>query len=465
VSVTTILFGQRAGGKTLTALYIIIEALRRDPYVVVFTNMVIKVPELAEYLGPSVDIIGRIRFLDGRDAARTFWRYRVRRWESGSSPCPTETLSPVTHPGDKSPSSVDLTPLFADGSSWMRCLYVVDEFGLIFNSRQWAMTGMEALYWNDQAGKLEDRCVWMTPRLGAIDKALLSTADQVWEHENGRLAKLGGWFRKPQRFLIKKYNGHQAKKEDLFERQFRDLDLKVANCYETKAGLGFSGTGARHHDEPKGLPFWTIALVPVFVGLVAWGLLRAGGNVVRAKLAPATTNSAPGVPVAAPTGPVVGAGGPALTLSEMGSAFASNMVHRGKLPDSVREVIHNAQNPPPNVPDAVKPRSYGFAVIPRAGGVRETCIFWDWGTESVFWNVTNAPPGLVLHPGEPPRWVTRRFMERYVSSSGRALPSVPAPVVVPSPFQNPPSLPLNLSDGGSPINLPSLEERGDVHVE
>lgn len=278
--------GKPGGGKTLYAVTLVIEELKRTRRFVV-TNLPIKLPELAAYLqgkyGDDFNCRWRVVFLQ-QEQVGEFWRYcgyqprlseeKVLRHQRGGKEETARLLdfSPrLGLPEIYLPPGVDAVPGvgFKPGKG---VLYVIDEVHEFFNARKWASTGDEALHYLSQHRHLGDDVICITQSIGNVDKQFRSVAQDftyLRNHSKESLKILGGLFRSPRMFqrdtFLEPYTGSQTS----FEHRWFKLDLAVAGCYDTAAGVGVSGSGADTGEKRRGLPPWMLILP--LIGL--WYLL------------------------------------------------------------------------------------------------------------------------------------------------------------------------------------------------
>jgi hypothetical protein len=180
--------GKPGGGKTLYSVRLILDELVHGSRVIV-TNVPLKLGELNKYIqerypkayeryfefkigdsSVAVADVGkhiseRIILIDEDDLGK-FFTYRgngVRlksvsndEWRLGARP----DFSVVKDPG---------------------VFYVLDEIHIAFNSRAWALTGNEVLYYLSQHRKLGDDVVCITQSVNNVDKQFRSVAqDYTW---------------------------------------------------------------------------------------------------------------------------------------------------------------------------------------------------------------------------------------------------------------------------------------------
>lgn len=149
-------------------------------------------------------------------------------------------------------------------------LFALDEVHIAFNSRAWATTGAEVLYYLSQHRKLGDDVLAITQAVGNVDKQFRSVA-QDFTYLRNFAKETFGHFRLPSRFVRKTYSqppvGTGEKTEPMEIGTFT-LDVKgLARCYDTARGVGIHGrAGADKKERKKGIHWlWFVVGAPAIL--------------------------------------------------------------------------------------------------------------------------------------------------------------------------------------------------------
>jgi hypothetical protein len=136
-------------------------------------------------------------------------------------------------------------------------LYVIDEIHTLFPARGWQGTPRHADFYNSQHGKLNDECVFITQNTKLVDPNFYRLAQEFHYCRNHRLLKHGK-FRGNNKFVVHIYDGPASTgNEPTINTDEFKLDLEVAACYDTSAGVGMPGGGAADAAaRAKGIPIW-----------------------------------------------------------------------------------------------------------------------------------------------------------------------------------------------------------------
>ena len=148
-------------------------------------------------------------------------------------------------------------------------LYVLDEVHIAFNSRAWADTGAEVLYYLSQHRKLGDDVVCITQSVANVDKQFRSVAQDYTYIKNLSKQKVG-LFRLPAIFTRNTYPQPATDTSKPMESGTFRLDVSgLASCYDTARGVGIHGrSGADTQSRKKGIStLWFVVL------LIALGVL------------------------------------------------------------------------------------------------------------------------------------------------------------------------------------------------
>jgi len=261
--------GKPGGGKTLYSVRLILDELLFTNRTIV-TNVPLKLAALNQYLQENHPKAFTRRFTDtGRhitddiilltedDLPRFFtFRGSVRlqsitnaQWKSGVRP----DYSVVNDPG---------------------IFFVLDEVHIAFNSRAWAETGAEVLYYLSQHRKLGDDVVCITQSIGNVDKQFRSVA-QDFTYIKNLSKQQAGIFRMPAIFTRNTFSQPATDTSKPQESGTFTLDVSgIASLYDTAAGVGIHGrAGADTKSRKKGLS-WIIALIGipiVVIGIIKFG--------------------------------------------------------------------------------------------------------------------------------------------------------------------------------------------------
>jgi hypothetical protein len=257
--------GKPGGGKTLYSVKLILEELIHGTRCIV-TNVPLKIQELNSYLQREYPFAFQRRFIDpglhisevviliDEDDLSKFFTFRgggVR-------------LESVSNAEWKCGKRPDYTSV-KDGGVF----YALDEVHIAFNSRAWADTGAEVLYYLSQHRKLGDDVVCITQSVGNVDKQFRSVAQDYTYIKNLAKQKVG-LFRLPSIFTRNTYPQPATDTSKPMESGTFSLDVTgLASLYDTARGVGIHGRGgADTNARKKGLHWaWVI------VGLVALGVL------------------------------------------------------------------------------------------------------------------------------------------------------------------------------------------------
>lgn len=249
--------GKPGGGKTYDAVREIVEELVWGTRIV-STNVSLKIGELnafiqKRYPGADVDIFTRIRILT-EDETRRFWLHHA----------PGESTPDVTDEQEKRGIYPNFTPRkekFPQG-----VLFVIDEAHISFDARAWALTGRTLSYYASQHRKLNDEVIFITQHLDQLEKRLRNLAFEFTNCTNMGMLRVMTFFRLPKRF--KTTTTYKAPPAPIDVLAYRKIDLELAACYDTMAGVGISGRALPERKEFKGLNVAWLA-VPAALGAFA----------------------------------------------------------------------------------------------------------------------------------------------------------------------------------------------------
>lgn len=227
----------------------------------IVTNMVIdfdRVQDWCDARGLKIWVRSRIRILTTKEEMRHFWLYRDGM----------ELPKPADYDDSKGKGDVDYSPLFeaprffsgenAEGLP-VQCgtLYVIDEVHTLFPARGWQGTPRHADFYCSQHGKLNDEVIFITQNTKLVDPNFYRLAQEFHYCRNHRLLKHGR-FRGNNKFVATIYEAPAATgKEPTMNEETFHLDLEVAACYDTSAGVGMpGGSAADVAMRVKGIPIW-----------------------------------------------------------------------------------------------------------------------------------------------------------------------------------------------------------------
>lgn len=234
--------GKPGGGKSSGALRDIVDELVHGHRIVV-TNLSIDPGRLNEFIqrrfpDADVDLHKRLLLLDEKQSRR-FWLYRG----------PGVVVPDVTRDEEKSGKFPDFGAYAGEG-----CLFVIDEAHVMFDARAWMESGPSLTYYNSQHRKLNDELVFVTQFLELIDKRVRGFAQEYWYFRNNGMEKLFTFFVLPKYFTVRVYQRPPTGMNDLPSEIHRyRLDLEMAQCYDTSAGIGIKGRQRPEKVEKRGL--------------------------------------------------------------------------------------------------------------------------------------------------------------------------------------------------------------------
>lgn len=279
--------GKPGGGKTLYSVKLIIDELVHGHRLIV-TNVPLKLDRINEYLqtrhekaygalkmavsvqsgelGSPVSaherqciaeetrhITNRILIIGDDDMARFFtFRGNGVRLESVSN----EDWRKGVRPDFKTVNDVGI-------------FYVLDEIHIAFNSRAWALTGNEVLYYLSQHRKLGDDVVCITQSVSNVDKQFRSVA-QDYTYIRNLSKQRAGLFKLPYAFLRSTYAQPATDNSKAMETGMFRLDVTgLASCYDTAQGVGIHGrAGADTTHKRKGIHWlWAVVVIPLVIYL------------------------------------------------------------------------------------------------------------------------------------------------------------------------------------------------------
>lgn len=135
--------------------------------------------------------------------------------------------------------------------------FCLDEVHIPFNSRAWADTGAEVLFYLSQHRKLGDDVICITQSVANVDKQFRSVA-QDFSYIRNLGKEVVGMMRLPLRFVRKTYaQMPTADGTAPMNWAFFSLDVDgLASCYDTAKGVGIHGRGGADTKERKSGIHW-----------------------------------------------------------------------------------------------------------------------------------------------------------------------------------------------------------------
>lgn len=264
------LVGKPRNGKSLRAMMYIWEELTLGSRFII-TNMVLDLDVLQDLLikrgFQDVDVRRRVRMLDDAET-KNFWLYRPDGY----------VLARPSGYDDKTGPDVDYSPLFdSDTGDVKSVCYVIDEVHTHWRARGWAGTPRHVDFYNSQHGKLGDRVIFITQNTKLVDANFIRLAQDFGYCRNHRLEKHGR-FRGGNKFTMHVYPGPVSNdKEVTLNVETYKLDLEIAACYDTSAGVGMPGGGkADAGFRVKGFPLWTVWGGLAAVLVACWAFFAFG---------------------------------------------------------------------------------------------------------------------------------------------------------------------------------------------
>lgn len=277
--------GKPGGGKSLYGVRLILDELLRGNRVIV-TNVPLNLGRINEYLDErsSASHFGLKRFISGqRDKLVTSGELnnlsRDTQHISERVLLITEDelpqfftfrgagvrLKSVSNSEWKAGERPDFSKVLDGG-----VFYVLDEVHIAFNSRAWADTGAEVLYYLSQHRKLGDDVVCITQSVGNVDKQFRSVA-QDFTYIKNLSKQRAGLFRLPAVFARSTYAKPATDKDKPDESGTFTLDMSgVASCYDTAKGVGIHGrSGADINARKTGFHWaWCVVGFPLLLWAV-----------------------------------------------------------------------------------------------------------------------------------------------------------------------------------------------------
>lgn len=256
----TNIYGKIGGGKTYYTVKEEIITELVHGYRVVVTNVALDMGNLAALIAErypdhdSIDLHDRVRILT-IDEMGEFFAHRehgmdleipsLDEWRKGANVCYDNCKRPIK--------------------------YVLDEVHVKFDARGWQSQGPHVTFYNSQHRKLDDEIVFISQFPELVDKRLKGFAQEHVYCENHAMERIFTVFRSPAFFTASSYLRERTGHNDVAQWKTRfTLDLKIANCYDTSAGVGIRGRKKPETRKHKGISVvWGIA-----------GLIAAGAGVI-----------------------------------------------------------------------------------------------------------------------------------------------------------------------------------------
>jgi len=149
-------------------------------------------------------------------------------------------------------------------------LYIIDEAHLHFDARRWKEAGAELTRYNSQHAKigLGDTVIFVTQFPDLLDKRVRGFAQEFHLFRNLGFEKLFWFFRAPQRFLVAVYYGAPGGNQKPAEVHYNKIDMRIAACYDTSAGVGIVGRGAPEMKRRKSGVSWRWLIVAAVLAVL-----------------------------------------------------------------------------------------------------------------------------------------------------------------------------------------------------
>lgn len=284
--------GKTGSGKSrfLTEEFVI-KRLLEDDDTYIITQLPLNLGELnayfaEQYPGKPVHCLDRIRILTHAEA-REFFCHR----EIGVDlPMPTKAQLDAPETGWLKPWDEAATR-----SRW-RITYIIDEAQIYFDSREWAKVGRAMNDVISQHRKLKiDDIIFATQFLKQLELRLREHSALFYECMNWGMRSVG-WFKAPRIFTVRVTSKPPPCEADYTIKA--KLDLKVAKCYDTTAGVGIQGGRKPEVIKRRGMNMlWLIPIILVAIVLLAYGPEAVFAWATGAKKKPSESHSAEGAHV------------------------------------------------------------------------------------------------------------------------------------------------------------------------
>lgn len=255
------ILGKTGGGKSYAALCkFIVPFLAEHPDGVVVHNLAIDDGKLNAYMKrkfPKVepDVCNRIRRLTDEET-REFYLHR----EFGSDLAPTS----------KEQQKNGVFPAFEDEANRTRfVLYIIDEAHLFFDARNWASVGDALNFFCSQHRKFKCDIVFITQFLKQVELRLREHATRFAECANWGVRQWALWNLPCYLRIAYTYKAPPCPSE---HGETYRMDMALADCYDTTAGVGVRGGRKPELKKRNGLPFWTLCATAACLLVAAWWL-------------------------------------------------------------------------------------------------------------------------------------------------------------------------------------------------
>jgi len=251
--------GKPGGGKSYGALKAVVEELLYGNRLIC-TNLALDVPALNEFMQEAYpkwkdDINHRLRILKDNEC-RMF--YLTRTIDNVLIP-----RSLYINPGQK-----EAYPEFEKRTD-NGVVYILDEAHIFFDAREWAVTGLVLTYYNTQHRKLCDDVIFITQFPKLVDGRIRELCQTFRVFSNQGMRKMLTFFSGPKMFISTDHPeiptaGHKG---DTDATHYYRLNLKLAQCYDTSAGVGVIGRRKPEKSSPRALAWYWLA-IPLLIAAV-----------------------------------------------------------------------------------------------------------------------------------------------------------------------------------------------------
>lgn len=262
--------GRPGAGKGLYSMKLLLEEIRGTDRSIV-SNLAVHPDLLAEYcheeFGQSFDLLTRWQRIQDEDLTE-FYCHRGPESEKLEVEYDAKGKA-IAYEIDKAMQTKGV-------------FYILDEVHLAFGARDWMNTGRACMHYASQHRKLGDDVILVTQAPKNVDNQFRSLAQDYTVVRNHGMEKFL-FFKQPdvftrQTFLNLPTGGMQDK--PLEKGMFR-MDLKVANCYDTSAGVGIHerGDADKGSDRRKGFNWkWVLIIFPILIFLLWKGPSTCAGG-------------------------------------------------------------------------------------------------------------------------------------------------------------------------------------------
>lgn len=253
--------GKPGGGKTYRALVkeIVEELLYGNRFVI--TNVSVLPEELAAYFHENhggaefVDLHKRLRILTDEETKK-FWLH----------PRPGVDIEDTS---DKEQER----GIFPDFTPYPSVLFVCDEAHKHFDARSYQSEGHALTHVNSQHRKLDWDIVFITQFPELISKRIKGFVQEWHDCRNFAVERIFNVFQMPKRFYVKVTQREPSeKRDDPGNYEYYKIDLKLAKCYDTSAGVGIKGRKLPERKKKDGLNlFWLLVPFCLLMGGLFYG--------------------------------------------------------------------------------------------------------------------------------------------------------------------------------------------------